>query len=227
MSGCLNVVPCAAIAAVLFAGSSRLTGQAPRRKRSIVCARGLGRHASGDAQSRRRHADGRRAEYREPARRHDDCRTRYRAARPVLRRAAGVRRPGRAPDGRPLDRQRHGAPLRGARHRRQSVHFGRAARSKPQSRRRARAPASAARRRSASCRSKAGIVSSIAWSSGAHWTIREVYVDADTGEIVRLDQRHPLADRHRTGQRHIRHAQEDEHEPDVVHLSGRRQAASR
>ena len=58
------------------------------------------------------------------------------------------------------------------------------------------------------------------------WAIREVYVDADSGEIVLVDQRHPHAGRHRTGQRHFRHAQENEHEPDVDDLSGRRQAAS-
>ncbi|HEY0284220.1 MAG TPA: M4 family metallopeptidase [Vicinamibacterales bacterium] len=39
MSGCLKVVPCAAIAAVLFAGSSRLMGQAPiENGRSIALA---------------------------------------------------------------------------------------------------------------------------------------------------------------------------------------------
>ena len=58
------------------------------------------------------------------------------------------------------------------------------------------------------------------------WAIREVYVDADSAAIVLSINGHSDAGRDRTGQQHFRHAQENEHEPDVVDLSGRRQAAS-
>ena len=110
----------------LFAGSSRLTGQAPvENGRSVALAASddtlpaaLDRVdtmlTGGQLNISSLHDD-----TMMPGRAH-------RAPRTVSRRAAGLRRTGRAPDGRPLDRQRHGASLRGARHRRQPVDRARA-----------------------------------------------------------------------------------------------------
>jgi hypothetical protein len=55
------------------------------------------------------------------------------------------------------------------------------------------------------------------------WAIRDVYV-AQILARFSFDQRHTYASRRRPGQRDFRHAPEDEHEPDVVHVSGGRQA---
>ena len=86
----------------------------------------------------------------------------HRASRTVSRRAAGLRRTGRAPDGWPRDRQRDGTALRGARHRRQSVDRARARERGAPLPPPARARTSRERRRWAFSLSKAAIASSIA-----------------------------------------------------------------
>ena len=183
MSGFEKVIPCAAIAAIVFAASPRLTGQAPvqnGRPVALAAAQDTLPAALDRVDAMLTSGDLNISSL------HDDTLIAGRAFERLAQFHEGLPvfgATGRAPDGRPGTRQRDRTPLRGARHRRESGYlsgsgaraggrFGRGRCEHPW-RRDARHPARPERYR---------LVYRMLVLSD--WAIREIFVDADSGAIV-------------------------------------------